>query len=421
MDYKFNITNEERDYIRELAKKYLEYANLPVMEERTKLWYAHNELKSQRPVIIMEMETFKEDMLKSIKCTTPEAIEIERNLLEHIINFELINDDKVISPYYSVYWKISIKEFGLESHKEYASDTEGRNIGFAQEHVISDLKEDFGILKPSIYNVDREYTLAWKEFIESVIGDIMPVKIKNNSLDWHTAPSMKVVELMGLEKMMYAMMDYPQEMHKLYDFIMRDMVKYIKWQENEGLLTLNNGNDYAGSGSYGFAHELPTENYKKTGKVQSIDRWGNMNSQESVGISPDMYKEFIYPYYYNLAKEFGLVYYGCCEPVHDIWEDCVSKIPNLRKVSISPWCDENIMGEYLKGNNVIYSRKPSPNFIGVGDFDELAFTEHITKTLKAAKGCTVEFSFRDIYTLNGDIGKPGKAVKIVRNLIEKHW
>ena len=62
---------------------------------------------------------------------------------------------------------------------------------------------------------------------------------------------------------------------------------------------------------------------------------------------------------------------------------------------------------------MIYSRKPSPNFIGVGNFDELAFTEQITKTLKAAKDCTVEFSFRDIYTLNGDIKKPGKAVKIV--------
>ncbi len=316
--HNFNITNEEIKYLRELAKKYMEYANLPMMKTRMESWYKHNELKAEKPIIIMEMETFKEDMIKNIQCATPEATEIEKNLLAEIINFELINDDKVISPFYKVNWKIDINEFGIEKQKEYAVDSTGRKIGFAQKHLILDLAEDFEKLKHSTYNVDKSYTLAWKEFVESIIGDILPVHIENNSLDWHTTPSMKVVELMGMENMIYAMMDYPEEMHKLYAFIINDIKEYMLWQENEGILTLNNGNDYAGSGSYGFTRELPTEGYHKSKKVTNKDRWGNMNSQETVGISPDMYEEFVFPYYYELAKEFGLVYYGCCEPVHDI-------------------------------------------------------------------------------------------------------
>jgi len=60
--------------------------------------------------------------------------------------------------------------------------------------------------------------------------------------------------------------------------------------------------------------------------------------------------------------------------------------------------------------------------VGVdGCFDECVFAEHIAKTLKAAKGCELEFIFRDIYTLSGDIGKPGKAVEITRGLIERMW
>lgn len=420
MSYDFSINQSERNYIRELSKKYLEYANLPVMEERKKLWYAHNVLKGSKPVIVMEYLTFEDDILPVSKCESKPAKEIERNLMSAIREFELINDDKVISPYYEMFWKISIQLFGVEVKRKYAEDRHGKKLGFSDEHPMTDLKEDFHKLKSSTYTVDREYTYAWKNFVEGVIGDILPVKIKNNSLYWHVAPSQRVVELMGLEAMMYSTVDYPDEMHNLYKFVTDDIMAFIQWQEKESLLTLNNENDYVGAGSYGFTDELPSVSFKDTGKVSPKDLWVNMNSQETVGISPNMFGEIIYPYYYKLARNFGLVYYGCCEPVHLIWEKYISKLPGLRKVSVSPWCDEEFMGNVLRGSKVIYSRKPSPNFIGVeGFFDESTFTEHISKTIKAARGCKLEIIFRDIYTLSGDINKLGKAIKITRGLIEK--
>jgi hypothetical protein len=256
----------------------------------------------------------------------------------------MIDDDKVIPSFYGVAWQISCKAFGMDIKKKFAADGQGRTIGFTQEHPISNLEKDFPLLKPSVYNVDREYTLAKKAFIEEIIGDIIPVILENNSLRWYIALSSKVVDLMGLENMMYAMVDYPEKFHKLYEFIKSDILTFARWQEEEGLLTLNNGNDYTGAGSYGFTTELPSEKYQITGKVTIKDLWLNMNSQETVGISPEMYHEFIYPYYRDIAKEFGLLYYGCCEPVHGIWENSISKLPGLRKVSISPWCDEEYMG-----------------------------------------------------------------------------
>ena len=189
-----------------------------------------------------------------------------------------------------------------------------------------------------------------------------------------------------------------------------------------GPLTLNNANHFAGAGSYGFTDELPSEDHTPTGQITTKDLWLNINSQETVSVSQRMYREFILPYYADLAKEFGLVYYGCCEPVHDIWDCCVSQLPHLRKVSISAWCDEDRMGEALRGSRVIYSRKPSPNFIGVGtEFDEEGFVEHIRKTLQAARGCSLEFIFRDVYTVSGDRRKPGHAVAITRRMIDEMW
>ncbi|MDR1160276.1 MAG: hypothetical protein LBK69_06600, partial [Syntrophomonadaceae bacterium] len=146
----------------------------------------------------------------------------------------------------------------------------------------------------------------------------------------------------------------------------------------------------------------------------------HLNSQESVGISPEMFAEFIYPYYAETAAEYGLVYYGCCEPVHKTWDSCLSKLPNLRKVSISAWCDEEIMSERLKDGKIIYSRKPSPQFIGVqAAFDEGAFTAYVKKTASLLRGgCKAEFIFRDIYRLNGNLEKLRRAVDITRRIAE---
>jgi len=106
MSYNFQITKKEKEYLRELAKKYLDYANLPVMEERKKLWYDHNSLKGEKPVIVVEYYTFLNDIKPELKCESEAAREIELKLQMDIINYELIGDDKVISPYYTVDWKI---------------------------------------------------------------------------------------------------------------------------------------------------------------------------------------------------------------------------------------------------------------------------------------------------------------------------
>lgn len=127
-----------------------------------------------------------------------------------------------------------------------------------------------------------------------------------------------------------------------------------------------------------------------------------------------MYHEFIAPYFSRMAEEFGLLYYGCCEPIHLYWDRDISRYPNLRKASISPWCNEEIMAERLSGGNVIYSRKPSPNYLGIKkEFDEEAFRKYIRHTADLTKECKTEYIFRDIYRLNGNLEKLKRAVQIV--------
>lgn len=419
MSYDFEIDKEEVSYLRVLANKCREYSELPIMKERETLWLAHNSLQGERPLLVMEMDSFEADMFPEFHCHSKAAIEIEKNLLRPILNHEMIDDDKVFPSYYPVNWEIETDTFAVDIKIIHAEDDQGRDLGFSYTHPIQNIENDLHKLKPSCFKVNRDKTQARKEFTEEIIGDIFPVKIKNNSLDWYVAPSKQVIELMGMENLMFAMIDYPEKVKELYSFLVEDTVSFLRWQEKERLLFFNNGNDYTGSGSYGFSDELPGS-FSDPGQdmVRTKDLWGNMNSQETVGISPAMFGEFIYPSYKKLAAEFGLVYFGCCEPVHDIWDQYVSNLHNLRKVSVSAWCDEPFMGEALRDSKVIYSRKPKPNFIGVGNFDEDAFAKHIQFTLDCSSGCETEIIFRDIYSLDGDTGKPGRAIKIARKLIE---
>ncbi|MEI7884938.1 MAG: hypothetical protein WCI30_06270 [Clostridia bacterium] len=416
----WSITLEERIYLRDLAKKQREYSALPIMKRREMLWYKHNDLQGERPMIYFETWTFENDLLSLPICKSSAGKAIELNLKREMLNHELIDDDKVVSDSYHIDWNTDMLLFDLKIEEEHATDAHGGNLGFHIKSPITDLKKDMHLLKKTTYGVDREAVLIWKGFVEEVLGDILPVKFVGSSLG--SSITQHLVRLMGMEKMLYSLIDYPNEFHEVMDRISDDYISYYKWMEKEKLLLLNNGNNWLGQGSFGFTHDLPSKNNIASQDLKLTDLWCFLESQETLGVSPKMFNEFFFPYYLKVANEFGLLSYGCCEPVHAYWEKSLSKLPRLRKISISPWCNEEYMGEVLKGSSTIYHRKPSPNFVGVGkDLDEVAFREHILKTLKATKGCKVEFSFRDIYNLEGNIGKPRRAVQIIREELENNW
>lgn len=406
------MTGHEKKYLKELAKRQLELANTEKNLERKKRWYKHNRGEITIPPIVMEMSGFEREILPVSQCESIIGKKIEHELQSNIVNYEKIDDDKVVPDYFRYYFSPDICEFSMKI------PTEQKKTGaMSWKHPIKDLEEDWYKIEKSSYSFNRKKYNHELEEVYEVIGDVMPICPENVGLYWRLAPSSKVFDLMGMENMMISFYDYPERMKELYQFIVDDMKEYIAWEEKEGLLTANNGNQIAGSGSYGFSDELHPEE-----KVLTKDMWGFISSQETVSISADMYHEFLFESYYQLAEIFGKVYYGCCEPAEPIWEKSISKLPNLKKVSISPFCNEDYMGEVLRGENIIYSRKPHPNFVGVGkELDEESFARHIEKTLQAASGCAVEFIFRDIMTIEKNQEKPGRAVALTRKLIAKYY
>ena len=416
----FYLPHNERIYLRELAKKQAEYAALPVMAERKQMWYDLNDARAgARPPVIVETWTFDRDFMPAevFKCQSKIGKTIETKLLRNIRNHELIDDDKVMPDTFDISWFVDIDEFGVKIESETIQDAQGIETGYRFLHPIKNLERDLALLQPATCAVDRERTLAWKAFLEDLLGEFLPVVVRTGTYGG-TMLTHRVIELMGMEAFFMAMYDSPAALHQLMAFLRDNALRVMRWAEAEGLLRVNNANQDSFGSSYNFTTRLPSIGYAG-GPARLCDQWGSTNSQETVGVSPQKYHDFCFPYYREVCEPVGLLYYGCCEPAHPFWED-IRQLPHLKKVSISRWCNQRFMGEALQGTEIVFSRKPDPNFLSVDDrLDEEAWAAHIGETLEACPGVLVEFIIRDVYTVHGNLENARRAVEVARGEIDK--
>lgn len=414
----YEINFHDRKILRELARKQYEYSQTEKNQRRINEWYEHNDLKGRRPMIHLEMGTFASEIIpQKLRCEGELARRTEEQLYLNFLNQELFDDDMVTPDRFILYYDNWFTLFGIEIHKKEAKEG---SVGHEFSSVVEDLEEDYDKLGITDFGVDLETTRKKKQMLEETFGDILPVEVKMDSL--HSVPTQMIIHFMKMENMMYNIYDYPELFKKMMDRIAEDTIAYFDFLEGQNLIFPTADHVRLRQGSLCYTHDLPGEEVRAGRSFKTNDVWGFMDSQETVGLSPAMFEEFIFPCYQRIASRFGLLSYGCCEPVDPVWESCISKLTNLRKVSISPWCKEETMGERLRGSNIIFHRKPSPNFLGVGTvLDEEEFRKTLRATLHAARGCKLEITQRDVYTINHDIPKAKRYVDIIKEEIETYW
>ena len=78
----------------------------------------------------------------------------------------------------------------------------------------------------------------------------------------------------------------------------------------------------------------------------------------------------------------------------------VRLIPNVRKISMSPWVDEEL-GAAEIGGDFVYSRKPSPALLATDAFNPQAIRDDLTTTRTVCEkyGCPLELIQKDISTV----------------------
>ena len=419
------LSQEERDYLRGLARRQAEIAALPVMEQRRRMWTRMNDgVPGTRPPFAIETWTFDRDFMPAsiFRCQSDYGRRLENGFLRHIRHHEILNDDHVCPDTLDMGWHVWCKEFGIEIPTTYAKDAEGVVMGYHFDCPIKDLNNGFDMIKPAAFGVDREGTRAEKQFLEETFGDILPVVIRSGTYGYNCL-TQRLMRLMSMEAFFLAMYDCPDKLHAVMALLRDNAMRMARWAEQEGLLVVNNANQCTCGTCYNFTTLLPKAPVEP-GHVKLSDMWSAMDSQETVGVSPDLFHEFCFPYYRDLAAMYGLVYWGCCEPADPLWETSLSKLPNLKAVSISRWADQRKMADYLDGRGIVYSRKPDPNLLGVNpELDEAAWAREIRETLEIVAGRNIPFEFvvRDVYSMHGNLGKPRRAVEIARQEIDRFY
>ena len=139
-------------------------------------------------------------------------------------------------------------------------------------------------------------------------------------------------------------------------------------------------------------------------------------SQEFVSVSPEMTREFAIDYEKRLLENFGLSAYGCCDNLEKKLPDVLS-IPNIRRISVSPWADVKSMRDQI-GMKAIFSCKPNPSYVSSG-WDEDFMRDYTTKLMQDGKGTAFEIILKDTHTIQNDPSRLRKWTDLCRECAAK--
>lgn len=390
------ISDRDRTIVRDLAHRVAEIAADPVQEERRRIWYAQNALRPIRPPVFISpegswVELIPDDLLE---CESALARGIELGLRRRVYPHEHFGDDQVVDADYRVPYAVTSTGWGVEPAVRHPEAQRGAYVWDAPIETLAEIER---IETPTATHDPEESArrLAWHQ---ELFGDILRVELHGR---WWWALGLidEWTRLRGITRTFWDMAEFPQMVHAGMRRLMEGRLAWIEQLEALGVLSLNNGNDYVGSGGFGYTDELPQADF--AGHVRLQDLWGFTEAQTMSEVSPAMHEEFVLPYQLPILERFGLNCYGCCEPLDRKLDFLLARVPRLRRVSISPWADVRRSAEKL-GGRAIFSWKPNPAALAGVQFDVNAVRAEIRETIAIAAehGCALEIILKDTHTCN---------------------
>lgn len=405
------ISKRDAAILRDLALRVAELASLPAQEEKKVLWLKHNALGSTRPLIMCDPENGWNEVItdEDIICENEVARFWEVVLRKDIFWGDKMGDDRVIEPFFNVPHVYVETDWGLKTKKIGEAEIYRLDGGsFIWDSPLKNYSEMHQLKFPKVY-IDHKTSDEVLGKAQEIFEDIL--KVRQKTTWWHSLGlTDDLGYLIGMEKMLYDFIENPQKIHELMAFLRDGILSKLDYLEEEGLLSLNNDGSYVGSGGFGWSEELPQIDF--SGKVRTMDMWCHSESQITIGVSPQMFQEFVFSYQLPIVERFGLNCYGCCEPLEKRW-NIINKIPRLRRVSVSKWSDMVCMAEKL-ADKYILSMKPDPADLARPLLVENTIREKIRDALKITRDCRVELCMKDNHTIGKNPNNLIEWCKIAR-------
>lgn len=405
-----HIDRDDKEILKRLAIDVKELSLRPEEKEKRRLWTEHNMLNTKKPLVFCDPENGWNELITEdmIECSSDLARRWEMVLRKEIYWAQTLIDDKIIEPNFDIGYTFTDNNWGLDTRYH-----GGHGGSYSWDAPIKDL-DDLDKVEFIKLDIDHKTTKETIELASEVFEDILDVRLTGKWW-WTLGLTMDLAFLRGLENIMWDMIDNKELMKRSMHILSEGTQKKIDFLENSGLLA-SNEDKYVGSGGFGYTDEIPRPD-EIEGPVKTSQMWGFAESQETGNVSPEMFEEFVFKYQYLLLSRFALNCYGCCEPLHGRWH-IIKDIPNLRRVSVSPWADIEKMAEFLQ-DDYIFSVKPNPADLAVPKMDAVAVRKKIRLILDKTKGCVVEILMKDNHTLGNNPDNLTRWVNIVKEEISR--
>ena len=412
-----NDFHKDRGILRSLAERYSEIAHMDIQKERIERYYKTNSMEEVRPIVLVDEVPWgeiKDDEL-ICRCENQELRGLEWQLRVSLYKWDHFQADYVIAPVFHVGKRIGSSGVGMGVKEDLMAGSTGTYIVSHRYKEQLDTEEDLEKLKIPVITYDREGTEKHAELVSDIFSGLLPVEIVGATFGYSIWDH--VYQLRGVEKFFMDFALRPDFMHKTAQKFTDIGIAIAKQYEELNLL---DANPLILHCTPACARELPASDF--SGKVRFKDTWGRCSAQIFSSVSPRMHDEFDLEYSQKLFSGFGLLYYGCCEPL-DLKIDILRKrFKNLRKVSITPWADPEVAARNI-GRDYVFAAKPNPAYVNSPTFNPEPVEQEIKRFLDACKkyGTTCEFVLKDISTIANNPNNLTRWCDTVKGVIDQYY
>ena len=392
------ILSRDCTILRDLATQYRSLCDSDANRRKRAMWRKLNNLQSERPMVFCNLGLLAEE----IEPQLPQP-RIEKESLRRVERWfqrqfweAAIGDDRVFNPWYTVRADMLSRPEGVWG-VAFSQMRDEHSRGWRHLPVLASI-EDLARLKATAHEVVAPRPPAAQE-LEDAFGDILPVTVKRSTVyglwggtDLSQAPG----QLFGLEELLLALCTEPAMIHKFMAFTRDAVLANLKQGEAAGDWSLTDSWYYS---TPAFCDALPDPVANSYGaKLKDLAYFSH--AQEFEGVSPRMYKEFLFDYQLPILELFGRVTYGCCETL-DTKLVILEGVTNLSKIASGPRSDPARFPEKF-GHRCVISWRPVSTLITMEHFNEEAQKRQLREGLARLKGCHVEVHMHEPMTVHND-------------------
>ncbi|MHC1694325.1 MAG: hypothetical protein AB9835_03420 [Eubacteriales bacterium] len=393
----------QKQYLRSLALQVAEIAEDPIQKRKKDAWKAHNALRPVRPMFMMDQLPYCEmnvDDELSLKCTDGLLRHFEWTLKELLYRCKHMPDDRVVEAVIRSPKAVGISSIGVDPVEDVIhTDGFDQVLSHAYKNNLPD-EEALNKLVPPVVTEDKN---ASKTIFETA-GDIFDgiLKVVHGGVDTNGHVWDRISTICGVEQCIIDLYDRPDFIHKVCERIFGYYNIMLDQFEALGLIDPGQPLIHC-TGAY--SDQLPGFNGESDSELEPFRHsaknvWTYGAAQLFSMVSPDMHEEFEIEYQKKWYSRFGLGYYGCCEPL-DRKVHVIRALPNVRKISMSPWVDISRGAEAMNGDYV-FSFKPNPAFLASDtSWSEYEIRTQLETVIKenAKYGNPAELILKDVSTI----------------------